>query len=106
MKRIILLTTLILNSGTAFCWEVTSKVTRIEPTFSDHLNIMIETSKNPCATGPWLFFRGAGATEQSKENSVKAVYSGLLASMYSNKNVILYGVEGSCDIDQVHLLPN
>lgn len=104
MKKIILLAMLVTNSAYAF--EATGKITRIEPTFSDHLNIMLDVNAGSCLAGSWLFFYGAGTTDQEKKDSVKMVYSGLLASMYSSKSVVFYGVDQGCVVNQVHLLPN
>ena len=106
MKKIVLMVLLLVNSSLAYGWEVTGKLTRLEPTFSDHLNIRIDTNAGNCLAGSWLFFYGAGATDQEKKESVRSVYSGLLASMYSSKNVVLYGEDQGCLIQQVHLLPN
>jgi hypothetical protein len=85
-------------------WGVEGKVARLEPTFSDHLNLRIDVTAGTCPAGSWLFFYGAGSTSQEKKESVKAVYSGLLASMYAKKSVAFYGLNQGCVIEQVHLL--
>lgn len=76
-------------ASNAYCadWVVTGRLTKLEPTYSDHLNVQIDTGTGTCSAGAWLFFVGAGATAQEKKESVKAVYAGLLASMYQGKPV-------------------
>lgn len=85
-------------------WEAQGRITRIEPTYSDHLNIRIDVAAGTCTAGAWLFFFGAGTTAQEKRDSVKAVYAGLLASMYSGKSIVLSGINQGCVVEQVHLL--
>lgn len=87
-------------------WQSQGKVTRIEPTYSDHLNIKIDAAAGACAAGGWLFFYGYGATAQEKKDSVKAVYAGLLASMYAEKSIVVYGVNQGCVVETIHLLNN
>lgn len=106
MKKIALLSCFLSTSVFAYDWEVTGKIVRIEPTYADHLNIRIDKDAGACSKNAWIFFYGHGASSEEKKESVKAVYSGLLASMYSGKNVVFYGANSGCLVSQVHLLPN
>lgn len=85
-------------------WSVEGRVTRLEPTFADRLNIRIDSNAGTCPAGGWLFFYGAGSTTQDKRDSVKAVYAGLLAAMHSGQPVVVIGLNDGCVIEQVHLL--
>ena len=85
-------------------WEAQGRVTRLEPTFADHLNIRLDVAAGACPAGSWLSFHGHGSTAQEQKESIKAVYAGLLASLYAGKHVVLYGTDQGCVVQQVHLL--
>jgi hypothetical protein len=87
-------------------WIVQAKVTRLEPTFADHLNLRIDVNAGACPAGGWLFFYGAGATTEDKRASVKAVYAGLLASLHTGATIEVSGSNQGCVVEQVHLLNN
>jgi hypothetical protein len=85
-------------------WIVQGRVTRLEPTFADHLNLRIDVNAGTCPSGGWLFFYGAGSTTEDKRASVKAVYAGLLASLQAGTTIEVSGFNQGCVIEQVHLL--
>jgi hypothetical protein len=93
-------------SANAGDWIVQGKVSRLEPTFADHLNLRLDVNAGLCPAGGWLFFYGAGSTTEDKRASVKAVYAGLLASLYAGTTIEVSGLNQGCVIEQVHLLNN
>jgi hypothetical protein len=93
-------------SANAGDWIVQGRVTRLEPTFADHLNLRIDVNAGTCAAGGWLFFYGAGSTAADKQASVKAVYAGLLAALYAGGTIEVSGLNQGCVVEQVHLLGN
>lgn len=87
-------------------WIVQGRVTRLEPTFADHLNLRIDVNAGTCSATGWLFFYGAGSTQEDRRASVKAVYAGLLASLHMGRTIEISGFNQGCVIEQVHLLNN
>jgi len=97
---------LISFSANASDWIVQGRLTRLEPTFADRLNLRIDVSAGMCPAAGWLFFYGAGSTPEERRASVKAVYAGLLASLHAGTPIEMTGINNGCVVEQVHLLNN
>jgi hypothetical protein len=95
---------LMASMASAEDWSIQGTLTRLEPTFHDRLHLRIDANAGSCGAGTWLFFYGAGTTAAEKQASLKAVYAGLLASLYAGTTIEISGVNQGCVIERVHLL--
>lgn len=105
-RTIVILMALMFASGQAFAWDVTAKVTLIEPSYMPNMVLFrLDASSSTCPAGSWVYYYGTayvapnGVTDPLK--NVQAIYAGLLTSLSSGKKVEVHGDTG-CVAINVH----
>lgn len=117
-KLVLLLALVVFTSSSysnAFTWQYISTIKSIEPTYLPnsirfHVNSGGEYSYpaggselNPCSGQGLRYDGGSYATGKEFEiENIKLVYSGLLAAMFAQKKVVLYGND-DCNIRYIHI---